>query len=903
MALSSEASISLPSSRIPRSSASASDGHSEPIHDRPYRHVIPNASQRLNHPPASSMHSVSSRHSNQRPAPVPTISCDMKKLLSKPALVPGMSGVNEARKAPSTKSVPPKRAASYDNYSYPERPKSYGRGDRSVSDRELHTTGRIPLSQSNRHPEVSASPPKPSRVDPITPVFPRMVVSDDEMDNARREKERKSRSFLRPKTSSSTKRPTSPSSPSCQHSSIFKSELVPSPLPYNTSFFPSLPRDPQASSSPSSHSLLPPKPRSRLKSSSPSPSHDSSRTSSRSRCGTFSNDDKTNITPAEEVMLAYKRQREKEQSIERRFREVERKAEEARRLSDERHAAVKALRDKELERGREQMRMMQGAELTTPPRKVVSEPEPEVDEVTPPSTPYYTVFGSVAGHDNVSGEKEEDPIQSRHRSSSVTVGIPKSSDNRNSGFRKSLGRKFSFRWRHSSKQDNLIASMPNLDREGGLRGGKELLSPTSPTMSKGIRLSLDKQLAPSRIPNHQTGGFGTEGRTLQRQSAPIVTQSPPPATPSPGGSASGNTFRNVFRRLSTNGLRDRSKSRSQDFSNGVHSAEVTPAPPVPALPKGVVSMMKSGSTFKPTATKSASQTRSAPTVSPTTRRPRTSPGVPYAAPLNSSWSSTTTRPSISTATRSSSPDRLFGPSRSIRSSISSYGSEIPPLPSIARLDYPISPPNGFPPNDAAQKQQSGNVNKPRDLRINPSHRRPSTQTDGTEFRSESPTIPEFSNAAAINTFPKKSPSGSRRPSTSTGTPTSSTSPAFPLSAHHNARRPSTSHSLKSSPISALPKFPKAFSDDGHGSFLSTTPHSLPTGRKSGSFIARHSKSSFVSTIRGNPAPSTATEERWESLLQKSEQAGGTLHIHGAATDKLESDTLRFSAADDELMIS
>ncbi|KAL0579225.1 hypothetical protein V5O48_002787 [Marasmius crinis-equi] len=742
-----------------------------------------------------------------------------------------------------------------------------------------------------------------------------MVVSDGENDIPRKGKGKKPRSLLRRKTS--INRSTSPSSPPPHNTTTFKSVLVSSPLPYTPSFSPSTSMNPfEMSPATKLHSqtLLPPKHHSRLKS--PSPSRgSSSRSSSQSRRVTPSKNDTTNITPAEEVMLAYKKQMEREHSIERRFQEAERKAEEARRLSDERQAAVKSLRGRELERGRSQTEMTQGGPIALARDTVPDTPHDGID-ITPPSTPYYTVYRSASDYDGIGYTDGESQPVLRHRSASVTVGIPKPSDADSRGFRKSLGRKFSFKWRSStsSKYDNVIASMPNLEAHRELHGGKlaegsSSRQNTSPGVPNSSRSPLDKSLlqpsTPSRVPSHRPNNVGTDERTSPRPLAVMGSPTPSsPSTPSPGGSGGGGTFRNALRRLSANGLRDRYKSRSQDFSNAEYSPDTKPPPPVPALPKGVVSMMKSGSTLKPSGSGSAPQTpytgtdyqTTYPESSPTTRRPRNSSSAPpNGPPVTSSSSSMTTRPSMSTATRSSSPDRFFGPARSSRSSLSSYGHEIPPLPTNIRLDIPSLPSHIFSPSELAAIQRPTGDGNVLDSRAYSSQR----QTD--EYRSDSPTIPEFSTAAAINTFAKKPATPNRRPSTSAGTSRSHASLGLPIPPR-NTRRPSTSQSVKTSPVSSSPIYPKsskAQSDDGHGS---TSVHSLPPGRKSTSFIRRASKSYNASSFRDYPTSLTATEERWESLLSRSDKAGGTLHIHGTGTDRLESDSLRFSAADPDLPI-
>ncbi|KAF9257938.1 hypothetical protein L218DRAFT_1005555 [Marasmius fiardii PR-910] len=269
------------------------------------------------------------------------------------------------------------------------------------------------------------------------------------------------------------------------------------------------------------------------------------------------------------------------------------------------------------------------------------------------------------------------------------------------------------------------------------------------------------------------------------------------------------------------------------------------------------------------------------------RRPQTSTGVPQTAPPKSSSSSTTTSNRPSTATRYSSPKRYSSP-RSARSSTSSYGKEIPPLPTFSNLKLE-TPRYILSPAELAASQQHVNSpvmsNTEKALPLPPSQRhRKTSHTQNSNF--VSPMISEFSTASPINVFPKKSHTG--RPATSPSAP-----PLPTCSSNH----PTTTAFLPSSPVSYTPPFPinsrYVKNDDGRD-MSAMKDDTLPPNRKSTSSIKKpvNTSSPWEATVGR-----TSDEEVWEGLLRKSAQAGGTLHIRSTDTEQLESDNLRFSVAD------
>ncbi|KAK7047894.1 hypothetical protein VNI00_006222 [Paramarasmius palmivorus] len=399
--------------------------------------------------PGSSYSTLSSRDRERSPSHTSLKKLpydDMKRLLSKPATVSGYtsggatsasdsegySSRQPAFKYRSTSDAAASKHAS--NWVAPWETEPVGNSNEPTS------TARRKTSQ----PEILVSP-KGLGLLSRSPSLVRKLKTDEsdgEDMGKGKEKEKKPRNVLRRKPSNSTNRPgsrpTSPSSPP-NVSPFFSSPMTTSPSPYNTSL--SVPLSattatlsPLTFSHSQATTLRPPEPRSR--GNSPSPSRGaSSRSSSRSghspiplksplrqgKAGDNSPARSPVLTPAEEVMLAYQRQSERQKAIERSFEEAERKAElkaeEERRKSDERRRQ-KALRDAEIQKGKDEMRMRRGdsqdaSHARLPSRKPSHDPEKVESEVarrpkelpvrkgtreeSPPPTPYYTVFGSSSG--------------------------------------------------------------------------------------------------------------------------------------------------------------------------------------------------------------------------------------------------------------------------------------------------------------------------------------------------------------------------------------------------------------------------------------------------------------------------------------------------------------------------
>ncbi|ESK87672.1 hypothetical protein Moror_1894 [Moniliophthora roreri MCA 2997] len=1027
---------------------------------------------------------------------------DMKRLLSKPATVSGYtSGGASASdsegyssRQPGSKYRRTSDAAATKHASSWVAPWDTG----TVSGGEHLPAGKRKMSQ----PEILVSP-KGFGLLGRSPSLVRIIKSDDSEgeDMGRgKEKEKKPRNVLRRKPSSTSNRPGSrPTSPvsTPTASPFFNSPIGSSSTPYTPLL--SIPLSTNAATlSPLSFShsqattLRPPGSGSRVNS--PSPSRGaSSRSSSRSghsplRSALRQGGDGDSVqghtqalTPAEEIMLAYQRQAERQQAIEKSFEEAERKAElraaEERRQSDEKRRQ-KVLRDAELQRGKEIMSMRRGdthesRPVKAPSRKpshepdqVLSDPEtsrrtkdlPTISgnrETSPPPTPYYTVFGSSTGKVATAGDSDGSDLQFSwtspnlgqnfvsdlgadlslsgakdggkagsdkwERRATVTVGNSKTSKD---GFGRTLSRKMSTKFGRKEE----VTSMGTITTESydvEVRGRPSLqerrkrnlvLSPPPEAESpySGLRLSIDRPhttKSPKVNPVQSVKGgaqtietdFPGPQSASQSSSGPGSNSSPSPMSASTTGGK--NKIWNLMKRISTGGLRDKYHDPSRNGSPS--SANSPQPPPVPALPKGVSTTKKLpadvgitasiGSVETSHSSKSLRTRRSLtnltrPGTASSSQRGTGTSGITTAA--NSSTSSVAGSASVrpSTTTRSSSPfsssetSKYFNPPRSARSSTSSYGEEIPPLPPSAsssnvKVNQTKTPPlqqHIIPPSELSKLQL--NFEKERDAQVQERKSRPSFSTVKTsssmdspssyarsndtsrqlrnedfqivstpaeekpgfslpvppsqrrekdirshsmseDLRPGSPSIPQFSTSGAINTWTKRSsPNGDDQPRGRSSSMT--TSPSRPLAAPapplptRSPRRPSLAKSPSTAPVPETSRSYTSHSTSPSQSAVPTVTRPMLDdlvipSRKSTSALPNRSVSagttpSHRATMIFREMPKRSYTEhltekqkadKWDALLQKSAQAGGTLHLSGNDTDRLESDELRFSVAD------
>ncbi|KAJ3881493.1 hypothetical protein F5051DRAFT_106596 [Lentinula edodes] len=308
--------------------------------------------------------------------------------------------------------------------------------------------------------------------------------------------------------------------------------------------------------------------------------------------------------------------------------------------------------------------------------------------------------------------------QTWERSASVTVGKPsKTSGAFGIGIGKTLSRKMSGRLGAPKRGPSLDISplsntptlpvhehgMPSLherrvmpkneNRTSGSRGDKRSLrlSIDDYATTKGAISPPKKSPAIHRPVLTQDGEFRT---SLLKSS---LTSSPQPSpTSSSSHSGSKNKIWNLMKRISTGGLRD----NYRDNGASLPTSPLPPPPPVPALPKDLSVYSKEMTQKGGEDVTEVLHKRNATSTTIHSPYGKLSSAGSIKAPM---IPSTSTR--SGTATRSSSPisssdigsSKFFNRSQSQRSSSSSYGEQIPPVPTAPgktfQLQQHILPPS------------------------------------------------------------------------------------------------------------------------------------------------------------------------------------------------------------------
>ncbi|KAJ3775587.1 hypothetical protein FB446DRAFT_724721 [Lentinula raphanica] len=392
------------------------------------------------------------------------------------------------------------------------------------------------------------------------------------------------------------------------------------------------------------------------------------------------------------------------------------------------------------------------------PDKVPSQEVQSFDEE--PSQPYYTVLGSskrvvaaegiriedsffpdfswstsnlVEGISSSMGvglelnqpsgsPQNESPRPSNQRSTSVSVGktSPKSSTGFGIGIGKTLSRKMSGRLGVPKRGPSLdIGSplstalhesvLPDL-QERQMLPVKEGVTSKLRGDKRSLRLSMDDYGTQGGPPSPKMNPTSqrTQGSDIRSPLFKSKLMASPQPSPTSVTSSSGNKNKlwNLMRRISTGGLRD----SYRDNGTGLPTSPLPPPPPppVPALPKDLSMYSKSSNRKASTDVTEVLHKRNATSTtiqSPEAKTSATSLKTPVR--VNTSLetpTSASTRPG--TATRSSSPisssdigsSKFFNRSQSQRSSTSSYGEQIPPVPTVtagkpAHLQQHILPPS------------------------------------------------------------------------------------------------------------------------------------------------------------------------------------------------------------------
>ncbi|OAX38533.1 hypothetical protein K503DRAFT_153461 [Rhizopogon vinicolor AM-OR11-026] len=487
------------------------------------------------------------------------------------------------------------------------------------------------------------------------------------------------------------------------------------------------------------------------------------------------------------------------------------------------------------------------------------------EPVSPSPIPYYTVYGARSEHKIAAGGPDDTRQWSLH--AHVLAGQraqTRQEPSKNLARKGSLSRMVSGRWKKVT---------------GG--GGKadESRSP-SHGLPKG-RSSL--QEGHSRRECIDAGEFGTELHQTRSVTEPRSNLKERPVESS--------KLWKLVKRISTGGMRERFVADKA-------------APPVPAIPKELLS--------------------SPP---PRSHSLRAAPENPYSPSTPKNIANSGPRPSI--ATSSSSPNssdvasaRFFQRSHSRRSSVSSYGEEIVPqssFPSMAYGDHHIVPPRELYQITRDQKNDQGSISRSRSR--SHSGQAGKIDLDGQRPRVASPvngpwetpprTVPTCLvtqvSSPRTHKFDEKPPTVAHTQLLPDGNVSLSPPPRPIRSAMRSSRisqsessyshrRPATADedrtlrtSLPSRVSGALSEASTTTMQPMSNSLAGTSKETLDVSHLRSGINFR----ALNAAPRRVPLTEREKAEIWDDLLQRSAQAGGTLHL--GSSGQLESDNLRFSS--------
>ncbi|OJA09826.1 hypothetical protein AZE42_07752 [Rhizopogon vesiculosus] len=486
------------------------------------------------------------------------------------------------------------------------------------------------------------------------------------------------------------------------------------------------------------------------------------------------------------------------------------------------------------------------------------------EPVSPSPIPYYTVYGTQSEHKIAAGGPDDTRQWSLH--AHVLAGQraqTRQELSKNLARKGSLSRMVSGRWKKVT---------------GG--GGKADESrPPSHGLPKG-RSSLQEGHSPrDRI---DAGEFGID--LFQTRS---VTE---PRNNSNERPAEGSKLWRLVKRISTGGMRERFVADKA-------------APPVPAIPKELLS--------------------SPP---PRFHSLQAAPENPYNPSTPKNIANCGPRPSI--ATSSSSPNssdvasaRFFQRSHSRRSSVSSYGEEIVPqssFPSMAHGDHHIVPPRELHQIARDQKNDQGSVSRSRSRshsgqagKIDLDNQRPRVASPvNGPWEAPPRTVPTCSvtqvSSPRAYRFDEKLPTVAHTQLLPDGNVSLSPPPRPIRSAMRSSRisqsenpysnrRPATADedrtlrtSLPSRVSSALSEASTATMQPMSNSLAGISKETLDVSHLRSGINFR----ALNAAPRRVPLTEREKAEIWDDLMQRSAQAGGTLHL--GSSGQLESDNLRFS---------
>lgn len=809
---------------------------------------------------------------------------DLKRLLSKPAL-PSHSG-SSIISIPSDSELPASRRAMISNHTIPPRKLSLS----------------APSRPREKAPIKSASAPQPSRSTSVKRVSPPSSSTQSDRDTA----PPKQRNVLRRKSSAH-------SSAATPIAATFYDDPPETPRPSSSA-------KPLTNISQTSRSLGPSSRRpvtQPIMSAVPIRAFKPKETSS-----------PVGLTPAGAVVHAYKQQEQRREEFEK--------------MSDDDHF----------------QRRVNGGDRKTrlSLRSLSSRDDGDQDS---PKEPYYTVFGSSSERVLTAQEDDQWGLSfgnyyggDRPGTGQRTVVISAKGHHPSPSTVRSLTRKVSGKFRKATSRRNdgskIDFEIIGQERSWTPFGSRSAILETPVKQQapvSGPLADIPRDISSSHTSStekiHLPDSLDDEsGRHTERavRSPTANEDSPRSRQHREEESSPGGKLWKLMKRISTGGLRDK-----------YHGRASTP-PPVPALPKNLQPMSAPRLTLDihkhsqgnvgETGVLLTKFMQSRSSLSGV--RPSTAPGlkertVHEIAPRPSTSKGSNTSPVAprpSTTTRSSSPMSSASPrfhkSHSNRSSTTSYGEEVPPLPSTpgtlaqqiisptALLDSeydkevepaPRSP--GRPKRTGRSRSVPGedsgihSAEEPRpSLPIPP--RRPVTSsgldTNTNHDRSSSPTIPLFNTSGSVNNFPhalsmtefgvisnpNDAPPRPRRSSRRHPAPLNMSLSSLQTTSVPSPSTPRKSI-LPSLSIDLVHRTRKSISSSTHRMSPQTT--SPPTSTSSS-----HNRSPLTFRELESPRQPLSEKEKadkWDDLLARSERAGGTLHIGESG---LMSDSIRFSAS-------
>jgi hypothetical protein len=433
---------------------------------------------------------------------------------------------------------------------------------------------------------------------------------------------------------------------------------------------------------------------------------------------------------------------------------------------------------------------------------------------------------------------------------------------------------------------------------------------------ESLRLSIDQPSAHPPSGRVENSSDRRSGQPVPSESAQdstsLVAQSEGKDGPyeNDDTSAGGKLWR-LVKRISAGGLRERFQSVS------------TPAPPVPAIPKDLLPLPPAtleGQAL--TAPDSTSGHRGAeggysgdgeksveghffldsnPSMSGLSPSSDGHPFIATSTPsvathghdanLHLAGRSTSSSPQSSEPTST----QFFRGSHTPRSSFSSIIGTSPPVPAQAQSPSP-------PTRSRAKSCSSSRAHHP-----STDERQSSSPPQMRTRQRSSPDIPTFSVADVVNNFIMRRPSLVRHqrrhvssrslpkivapPPERVGVSPQRPAPSGPcnVAQQHDrvdpmlnpgsSARPRNSHSSGGSTVRAS----------------SASPHTISSGTSTGSRSGARLTFREVGSSRRQAWTSQEKEDRWDDLLERSERAGGTLHL-GAGSARLPSDNIRFSSS-------